>query len=76
MLSVEQLIQEALALPSESRVFLVEQLIASLEFDINETNQSIWIAEAKKRRDEIRSNLVESIPGEVALAEVRKILEK
>ncbi|MEO1765458.1 MAG: addiction module protein, partial [Cyanobacteria bacterium J06629_18] len=50
MLSVEQLIQEALSLPNATRVILVEKLIESLEFDIDENTQSIWNAEAKKRR--------------------------
>jgi hypothetical protein len=76
MLSVEQLIQEALSLPNATRVFLVEKLIESLESDIDENTQSIWNTEAKKRRDEIRNNTVEPISGEVALAQIRQILDK
>ncbi|KOP26346.1 acyl-protein synthetase [Hapalosiphon sp. MRB220] len=57
-------------------VFLVEKLIESLEFDIDENTQSIWDAEAKKRRDEIRNHTVEPIAGEVALAQIRQILDK
>ncbi|HLP91691.1 MAG TPA: addiction module protein [Nostocaceae cyanobacterium] len=76
MLSVEELIQQALALSIELRVFVVEELIASLEFDVNENTRSLWIAEANKRRDEVRLNLVELIPGKFGLVEVRKILEK
>jgi hypothetical protein len=76
MLSVEQLIQEALSLPNATRVFLVEKLIESLEFDIDENTQIIWNIEAKKRRDEILNNTVEPISGEVALAQIRQILDK
>lgn len=76
MLSVEELIQEALSLPSSSRVFLVEKLIESLESDIDENIQKIWITEAKKRRDEIRNHTVKPISGEIALAQIRQILEK
>ncbi len=76
MLSVEQLIQEALSLPNVTRVFLVEKLIESLESDIDENTQSIWNTEAKKRRDEIRDHTVEPISGEVALAQIRQILYK
>jgi len=67
MLSVEQLIQEALSLPNDTRVFLVEKLMESLESDIDENTQSLWNIEAKKRRDEIRNHTVELIPGELAL---------
>jgi hypothetical protein len=76
MLSVEELIYEALSLPSSSRVFLVEKLIESLESDIDENIQKIWNTEAKKRRDEIRNHTVEPISGEIALAQIRQILER
>ena len=73
MLSVEELIYEALSLPSSSRVFLVEKLIESLESDIDENIQKTWNTEAKKRRDEIRNHTVEPISGEIALAQIRQI---
>ncbi len=76
MLSVEELIQEALSLPNATRVFLVEKLIESLESDIDENTQSTWNTEAKKRRDEIRNNTVEPISGEVALAQIRQMLDR
>ena len=40
MLSVEELIKEALSLPNIQRSLLVEKLIESLEFDIDETIQT------------------------------------
>ncbi|MBE9260343.1 addiction module protein [Dolichospermum sp. LEGE 00246] len=76
MLSVEELIQEALSLPNATRVFLVEKLIESLESDIDQNIQKSWNTEAKKRRDEIRNHTVEPISGEIALAQIRQILEK
>ena len=65
-----------MSLPSSSRVFLVEKLIESLESDIDENIQKIWNTEAKKRRDEIRNHTVKPISGEIALAQIRQILEK
>ncbi|WP_460206544.1 addiction module protein [Scytonema sp. NUACC21] len=76
MMSIEQLIQEALALPSVSRAILAEKLVESLEFDLDETIQTLWITEAKKRRDEIRQGIVQAVPGEEALAEVRRLLQQ
>jgi hypothetical protein len=67
MLSVEELIQEALSLPNATRVFLVEKLIESLESDIDQNIQKSWNTEAKKRRDEIRNHTVEPISEEIAL---------
>ena len=76
MLSIEQLMKEALSLPSASRALLAEKLVESLEFDdIDENIQTRWISEAKKRRDEIRSGVVQPIPGEEALLQIRRLLE-
>jgi 3'-phosphoadenosine 5'-phosphosulfate sulfotransferase len=74
MLSVEELIQEALYLPNATRVFLVEKLIESLESDIDQNIQKSWNIEAKKRQDEIRNLMIEPIYGEIALAQIRRIL--
>ena len=74
MRSIEQLTQEVLSLPRASRELLAEQLVESLELDINPAVQTAWNAEAKKRLDEIRSGAVSGIPGEDALARVRQIL--
>ncbi|MBN3895900.1 MAG: addiction module protein [Nostoc sp. NOS(2021)] len=76
MLSIEQLIQEVLSLPSESRAFLAEKLLESLEFDIDPMVEAGWMTEAKRRRDEIRSGAVEPIPGDEALAQSRRLLEQ
>lgn len=76
MRSIEQLTEEILALPSASRALLAEKLIESLEFDIDPAIQAVWMTEAKKRRDEIRDGIVQPIPGEEALAQVRRLLEQ
>jgi hypothetical protein len=75
MRSLEQLTEEILALPSASRAFLAEKLIESLEFDPDPETQSAWIVEARKRRDEVRAGMVQPIPGEEALAQVRRLLD-
>ena len=71
-MSIDQLIQEALSLPKDLRLQLVESLLDSLEVD--ESIQSEWLAEAEKRRNEIRNGLVQPIPGEEALSQVRQLL--
>ena len=71
-MSIDQLMQEALSLPKDLRLQLVEKLLDSLEVD--EAVQSEWLTEAQKRRDDIRNGLVQPIPGEEALAQVRQIL--
>ncbi len=75
MQSIEKLTEELLSLPSASRALLADKLVESLEFDTNPAIQAVWTTEAKRRRDEIRSGSVEAIPGDEALAQVRRLLE-
>lgn len=76
MRSIEQLTEEILALPSASRALLADKLVESLEFDIDPAIQAAWTTEAKKRRNEVRDGIVQPIPGEEALAQVRRLLEQ
>ncbi|MGF1575359.1 MAG: addiction module protein [Cyanophyceae cyanobacterium] len=75
MRSIEQLTEEILSLPSESRSLLADKLVESLEFDTDSVIQAVWITEAKRRRDEIRDGSVQPISGEDALAQVRRLIE-
>jgi len=75
MLSIEQLTQEALSLPSASRSKLAEELVQSLEFDVDPAIQTTWLNIAQQRRDEIRSGSVQTINGQEALDRVRQLLE-
>ncbi|MDJ1169624.1 addiction module protein [Roseofilum sp. BLCC_M154] len=81
MRTVDEIFNEALTLSNADRSLLLKKLRESLEGDednmnIDETIQDLWIEEAKKRRDEIRSSSVKPIPGEEALAQVRQLLER
>jgi len=67
--------KDALSLPSPLRALLAEKLVERLEFDVDDTVQTLWLNEAKQRRDEIRSGVVQPISGEEALAQVRRLLE-
>jgi hypothetical protein len=75
MRSIEQLTEEIMSLPSASRALLADKLVESLEFDIDSTIQTVWVAEAKRRRDEVRNGSVQTISGEDALAQVRRLIE-
>ena len=75
MRSIEQLTEEILSLPRELRALLADKLVESLEFDADPAIQAIWVTEAKRRRDEVRDGSVQPIPGEDALAQVRRLIE-
>lgn len=75
MRSIEQLTEEILSLPSESRAFLADKLVESLEFDTDPAIQAVWVTEAKRRRDEVRNGSIQPISGEDALAHVRRLID-
>ena len=69
--TLEQLVEQAMTLPSESRARLADLLVESLEgADLGQI-ENLWITEAKRRRDEVRNGLVETVPGEEGLRQVR-----
>jgi len=74
MRSIEQLTEEILSLPNESRALLADKLVESLEFDTDSAIQAVWITEAKRRRDKVRDGAVQPIAGEEALAQVRRLI--
>jgi len=69
--TVELLVTQAMALPSESRARLADLLVESLEGDDIGAIEQAWLAEAKRRRDDVRAGRVEAVPGEEALQNVR-----
>jgi putative addiction module component (TIGR02574 family) len=72
-LTVEQIAEEALALPSEARALLADRLVESLDPAEDGYIQQLWMAEARQRRDDVRNGRVQTIPGDEALAQVRRI---
>jgi len=70
---IDELATQALSLPSEDRAELVERLVESLE---DETVERLWIDEAKRRRDEVRSGRIKPVAGDEALEQVRKLIAK
>lgn len=72
-ISVDDLATKAMTLSSEARALLAERLVESLD---QESVREIWLTEAKKRRDEVRSGLVRPIPGVEVMEGVRKLIDE
>jgi putative addiction module component (TIGR02574 family) len=75
-LTVEQIAEEALALPSEARARLADRLVESLDPTEDEAMRELWAAEAIRRLDEVRSGRVKTISGEEGLARVRRAVNR
>ena len=66
-LTIDQLEREAMRLSATSRALLAEKLVESLDEAELDQIQKRWVAEALRRRDEVRSSRVKPIPGERVL---------
>jgi putative addiction module component (TIGR02574 family) len=70
-MKTKDVIAEAISLPIEERVIVVDSLLKSInppELDIDKK----WLAVAKKRLAELRSGKVEAIPGDEVFKKVWK----
>ncbi len=70
-MKVEDLIAEAISLPVEERTILVDSLLRSLNAPEEDIERE-WIAEARRRLDEVRSGAARTIPGDDVFAAIRK----
>jgi len=72
-LSVADIEKDALALSPEDRALLVVCLLESLETstDSAEEVEKLWLLEAERRFQEIRTGAVQGIPAEKVFAEIR-----
>ncbi len=69
----DRVIEEALSLPADSRLSLIEKLLTSLNLPIDQEIDRLWAEEAERRVSQIEEGKVKMIPGEEVFA---KILEK
>lgn len=75
-MTIEQLTEEAMSLTSAERVQLAERLVESLDPAQSKHIQELWVQESLKRRDDVRKGHVQTIPGDEALASVRKAVSR
>jgi putative addiction module component (TIGR02574 family) len=68
---IKDIIDEALNLPSESRAYIAEILLESLDFEEEFAVSDAWRAEIDKRCRAIDAGDVELIPGDEAMAKLR-----
>jgi putative addiction module component (TIGR02574 family) len=63
---------EALSLPSDERVSLVEKLLTSLNLPIQAEIDRLWMEESERRVSQIERGDVELIPGDEVFAKIRR----
>ena len=72
----ENIINDALALPSDIRIKLIEKLIESLNLPTKKEIDQFWIEEAERRVSEIENGTVKTLPASEVLKEARERYQK
>lgn len=75
-LNFEQIAKQALSLPNDARIQLADRLVESLDPLSEDEFHNLWANEASRRRDDVRNGLVETIPGDDALLQVREAIAR
>ena len=73
---IDKVFDDALALPSESRVLLVDRLLKSLNLPTDKETDALWVYEAERRVSQIEQGEVMLIPGDKVFAKIRKKYKK
>jgi putative addiction module component (TIGR02574 family) len=74
-MNTKELIEEVVSLPVEERARVVDSLLRSLNQPESEIDKQ-WAAVAKRRLTELRSGLVDAVPGQKVFDEVWKRFDK
>jgi len=65
---------KALKLPPEERARLAERLISSLDSEADADSEALWIQEAERRLEELKSGAVDAISAERVIEKARSSL--
>lgn len=72
MLTLDQLISESLALSDADKAILIDKIMESMTDPIDQDILREGMQKAQARIAEIESGKVKTIPGDVALAQIRQ----
>ncbi|MDD1620464.1 MAG: addiction module protein [Methylococcaceae bacterium] len=75
-LTITEIAEHALALPSEARAMLADRLVESLDPADDDSVRQLWAVEANRRRDDVLNGRVQTVPGDEALARVRQLFDR
>lgn len=76
MLTLDQLIAGATALPDADKAILMDKIVESMTAQIDRDILIEGVNKAQERITEIDSGTVQTIPGDIALAQIRQLLGK
>jgi putative addiction module component (TIGR02574 family) len=72
----DDIVATAMKLPEDERARLAQELLASLDGEIDADVEALWLAEAERRLEELRSGKVRGVPSDEAFAKARDALRR
>ena len=76
MRTLDQLISEATALPDAAKAILIDKIVESMAKQVDRDILLEGVQKAQERIAEIDSGAVQTIPGDIALAQIRQLSKK
>ncbi len=67
----DKIVDEALSLPADERLNLIEKLLASLNLPVDEEIDRLWAEEAERRLSQIEAGEATLVPGEDVFSKIR-----
>jgi putative addiction module component (TIGR02574 family) len=67
----DRVIKEALSLPADVRLSLIEKLLTSLNLPIDEEIDRLWAEEAERRVSQIEEGKTKLVPGDEVFTRIR-----
>ena len=75
MQTLNQLISEATALPDADKAILIDKIMESMAEPIDSDILREGVKKAQERMAEIDRGAVKTIPGDIAIAQIRQLLQ-
>ena len=72
----EDVIANAMKLPIRERDRLAQQLVSSLDEESDADVEELWLVEAERRLEELRSGKTQGVPAAEAFAKARDALRR
>jgi hypothetical protein len=74
--NLDQVYEEALKLPDESKAALAERIVEYLEMSVPTDLERVHLDTIRRRRDEMKKGIVEPVDGPEALVLAHRIINK
>jgi len=72
----DHIVADAMKLPAKDRVRLALQLVSSLDEQVEPNAEALWLAEAERRLDELRTGAVQGVDAADAFSAARRALRR